>query len=62
MSLEEIRRAALMSVEELLAAPQPPKRVACHACDHPYAGSHCPLCKEERPAYTALKNISRRNA
>lgn len=56
------RDAAVISVEELLAAPQPPKRVPCHNCDHPYAGSHCPLCKTERPAYTAIKNISRRPA
>lgn len=31
--------------------PQP-----CHQCGHAYAGCICPLCKEERPAYTALKS------
>ena len=33
--------------------PQP-----CHACTRPYAGIVCPICKEERPAYTALKKAS----
>lgn len=33
--------------------PQP-----CHQCGHPYAGTVCPLCKEERPAWTAIKNLT----
>jgi len=37
------------------AQPQP-----CHACDAQYVGSHCPTCGAERPAYTALKNITAR--
>lgn len=32
--------------------PQP-----CHECGHPYAGIVCPLCKEVRPSYIALKNL-----
>jgi hypothetical protein len=31
---------------------------SCHACDHLYAGIICPLCKEERPAYTAVKRMT----
>lgn len=55
--IEAKRAASGVIVEEFLAAPQPPKRIACHACDHPYAGAVCPLCKEERPVYTALKRL-----
>lgn len=32
-----------------------PLEVPCHACTHKYAGAVCPICKEERPVYTALK-------
>lgn len=38
-----------------IGAPQP---VPCGNCQHPYAGTVCPLCKEERPAYTLLKRIT----
>lgn len=37
-----------------------PQPVACHHCTHLYAGAVCPICKEERPAYTALKKLSER--
>lgn len=33
---------------------------ACHACDTKFTGSHCPVCKEARPLYTALKNEAAR--
>lgn len=33
--------------------PQP-----CHACEAKYAGAVCPICKTERPAFTALKRIT----
>jgi len=36
-------------------APEPQP---CHACDAKFAGSHCPICGEERPAYTALKRMT----
>ena len=58
--LEQQRRAARVSVETL--PPTLPKRIACHACDHLYAGAKCPACHQWRPAYLALKNISRRTA
>ncbi len=32
----------------------------CHACGHEYAGTHCPVCKEENPSYTAIKNIGKK--
>lgn len=32
----------------------------CHACSTEYAGTHCPICKEENPSFTAIKNISKR--
>lgn len=32
----------------------------CHACGHEYAGTHCPICKEEHPSFTAIKNIGKR--
>lgn len=32
--------------------------VECGACRAPYTGTSCPLCKEVRPAYTLLKNIT----
>lgn len=35
------------------------KPVACHSCTHLYFGAVCPICKEERPAYTALKSMER---
>jgi hypothetical protein len=35
-----------------------PRPQACHHCDQPYVGAICPICKEERPAYTALKAMS----
>lgn len=41
-------------------ANNPPVPQPCHACTHSYAGISCPICKEERPAYTALKNIQRK--
>lgn len=53
------RFASGISVEELCRTA-PPKPQPCHKCEHKYAGIACPVCKEERPAYTALKNISRR--
>jgi hypothetical protein len=37
-----------------------PRPQPCHACGHPFAGAVCPLCKEDRPAYTALKRLSER--
>lgn len=37
-----------------------PAPQACHACTHKYVGSRCPICAEERPAFTALKNLTRR--
>ncbi len=37
-----------------------PKPQPCHACETKYAGAVCPTCKEERPAYTALKAMSAR--
>lgn len=56
--MEAKRNGSGVSLEEFKAAPQPLKRVPCHACDHPYAGCICPLCREERLAYTALKKAS----
>lgn len=35
-----------------------PMPVSCHNCEHKFAGAVCPVCKEERPAYTALKRIT----
>jgi len=35
--------------------PQP-----CHACGCKFARAVCPLCKEERPLYTALKKQTAR--
>lgn len=52
--IEAKRRAAGYSPEQLLAE-RPPKPQACHNCQHYYVGCSCPICKEERPAYTALK-------
>lgn len=47
---------ALRANEEAVAKRQPaPMPQPCHACEHKYAGAVCPICKEERPAYTALK-------
>lgn len=41
--------------------PNPfPPSIPCHNCGLPYAGAVCHVCKEERPAYTALKNMSRK--
>lgn len=37
-----------------------PQAQPCHQCEHRYAGSVCPICKTERPAYTALKRITAR--
>lgn len=37
-----------------------PKPTACHDCGVEYAGVACPNCSTERPAYTALKNITAR--
>jgi hypothetical protein len=37
-----------------------PKPVKCSNCEHAFVGTVCPLCKEERPSYTALKNITAR--
>ena len=37
-----------------------PEPQACHSCGHKYVGAICNVCKEERPAYTALKRMSQR--
>lgn len=37
-----------------------PRPQHCHQCDHSYVGAVCPLCKTERPAYTAMKRITAR--
>lgn len=37
---------------------KPPVPQKCGSCDHVFAGAVCPLCKEERPAYTAVKAMS----
>lgn len=34
--------------------------VQCHNCEHAYVGTVCNLCGAERPAYTALKNMTAR--
>lgn len=39
--------------------PQPTK---CHECGTVAAEAVCHICKTERPALTALKNISRQQA
>lgn len=52
------RRASGYSPEQLLAE-RAPKPQACHECGHAYVGAVCPICKEERPAYAALKKITR---
>lgn len=50
---------ALQAHEEAVAKRQPaPIPQACHQCGHHYAGAICPVCKEERPAYTALKKAA----
>lgn len=41
-------------------ANNPPAPQACHNCNAMYAGIACPICKEERPAYAALKRITAR--
>jgi hypothetical protein len=38
--------------------PVAPKPTRCHECGHEAAVSVCALCGTERPAYTALKNIT----
>lgn len=56
-AIEEKRRAAGYSPEQLIAErakPQP-----CHNCEVPYVGVKCRCCGEYRPAYIALKNITR---
>lgn len=35
---------------------------ACHQCGNHYAGAICQICKAERPAFTALKNIAARES
>ena len=40
------------------AVAKPPQPQPCHNCGMPYAGIACPICKEERPAYTAVKAMS----
>lgn len=37
-----------------------PLAYPCFSCGHVYAGSHCPVCKEEHPTFTALKRITSR--
>lgn len=63
---DEALRAAMASDalrwhEEHARRADAPKPQACHACTYPYAGVSCPICKEERPAYAALKAASRRS-
>ncbi|HEX8106734.1 MAG TPA: hypothetical protein VF516_03350 [Kofleriaceae bacterium] len=49
---------ALRAHEEAAAKRQPaPIPQPCHECGHHYAGISCQICKTERPAWTALKNM-----
>jgi hypothetical protein len=45
----------LRANEDAWKRQQAPIPQACHHCSHKYAGAICPLCKTERPAFTALK-------
>lgn len=61
MSIESKRRASGYSPELLLAEPRIaplPKPQACHQCEHKFIGTQCPICKTERPTFTAMKKIS----
>lgn len=49
---------ALRAEEEAARRRAAPIPQPCHECGHRYAGIVCPLCKEERPAWTAMKNIT----
>jgi hypothetical protein len=40
------------------AARRAPIPQPCHECSTLFAGCVCPICKEERPAYTALKRMA----
>lgn len=51
------RDAMIWHDEQRQRAPEPQP---CHACETKYAGAVCPICKTERPAYTALKAMSAR--
>ena len=43
----------MSAVMQEAPVPQP-----CHACGVKYAGIACPTCKEERPAWIAVKNMT----
>lgn len=60
--IEDKRRASGYSPELLNLERRAPKPQVCHACGHAYAGAVCPICKEERPAYVALKKITERKS
>jgi len=51
---EYFRQREVDDAAERARQPAPIPQL-CHNCGHAYAGAICPLCKEERPAYTALK-------
>ncbi|TAK84333.1 MAG: hypothetical protein EPO20_14690 [Betaproteobacteria bacterium] len=53
---------ALRAHEEAVKRQPIPLPQPCHACGHKFAGAVCPICKEERPAYIALKAVSRKQA
>lgn len=50
---------ALHAHEEAVRRQPAPIPQPCHQCWHAFAGIVCPLCKEERPAWRAMKNITR---
>lgn len=47
-----------MTIIRRLFPASRPVPVECGACRAPYVGTACPLCKDERPAYTLLKKLT----
>lgn len=47
----------MTTIRRLFPASRPGP-IPCDACQAPYSGTSCPLCKQERPAYTLVKRIT----
>lgn len=62
--MSELREVAdaIKAHDEQVRRAKPPEPQPCHECGTKYAGIACPICKTERPAWVALKNITAASA
>lgn len=56
--MKDLLAKASADFERLFKRQEAPKPTTCHQCGSVAAETVCHLCGTERPAFTALKNIT----